>query len=371
MFLEAYKDRKVLITGHTGFKGSWLTCWLLNLGARVVGYSLPAPTKPSNFDACSLGDRMASITGDVRDADHLARVMEEHKPEFVFHMAAQPLVRLSYEEPRETYETNIMGVVNLFEAVRRTPSVRMVVNITSDKCYENREWVWGYRESDPMGGFDPYSSSKGCSELITAAYIRSFFPVEKFQDHGVAVASVRAGNVIGGGDWASDRLIPDCIRSLTAGEPINIRNPEAIRPWQHVLEPVGGYLWLASHLAAEPTNFTGGWNFGPEISDTKPVRAVVEHIVRQWGEGTWEHTGSEDAPHEATYLRLDCSKAWQRLGWAPVLSLKDALDWTVDWYRLYYNERCDMFDRIISEIDDYARLAAEKDQAWARDRKPY
>ncbi|MGD8352882.1 MAG: CDP-glucose 4,6-dehydratase [Pseudomonadota bacterium] len=371
MFDEVYRNRKVLVTGHTGFKGSWLTCWLLDLGAEVVGYSLPAPTMPSNYEACSLGDRMTSITGDVRDLDHLTTVVNEHRPEFIFHLAAQPLVRLSYQEPVETYETNIMGVVNLFEAVRRSSSIRVVVNITSDKCYENREWVWGYRENDPMGGFDPYSSSKGCSELITAAYTRSFFPADLYSDHGVAIASVRAGNVIGGGDWASERLIPDCIRALSANEKIRIRNPEAIRPWQHVLEPLSGYLWLASLLADEPARYGGAWNFGPETADTEPVRSVVDHIIRQWGEGAWEYTGAADAPHEANFLRLDCSKAWQRLGWAPVLSLAETLDRTVNWYRLFYDEKMDMFDRNIRDIGDYTKVASEKGQAWAVDRKPY
>lgn len=370
MFLELYKDRKVLITGHTGFKGSWLACWLMQLGAQVTGYSLPAPTDPSNYDLCSLEKRITSIVGDVRDVDHLTAVVEEQKPEIIFHLAAQPLVRLSYEEPRETFETNIMGVVNLFEAVRRTSSTKALVNITSDKCYENREWAWGYRENDPMGGFDPYSSSKGCSELVTAAYTRSFFPVEKLAEHGVAVGSVRAGNVIGGGDWALDRLIPDCMRSLVAGEPIGIRNPGAVRPWQHVLEPLSGYLWLGSLLMSGYGQYTGGWNFGPEITDTEPVGSIVDRIVHRWGEGSWELTGEGQFRHEAAFLRLDCSKAWQKLGWAPIWSLKEALDQTIDWYRLYYDGGSNMYDRIVSEIDDYSHLAAKKDLPWAVNRKP-
>jgi CDP-glucose 4,6-dehydratase len=327
---EFWNGKRVFLTGHTGFKGSWIALWLQSMGARVTGYALAPPTQPSIFELARVGERMESVHGDVRDLDSLGRAMNAAEPEVVIHMAAQSLVRPSYASPVETYATNLMGTVHLLEAVRRTAAVRVVLSVTSDKCYENREWVWGYRENDPMGGHDPYSSSKGCAELATAAYVNSFFG----SSDGPRVASVRAGNVIGGGDWAEDRLIPDVVRAFLAGEPVRIRNPHAIRPWQHVLEPIGGYLTVAERLWDDP-ELVGGWNFGPEDQDARPVGEVVQDIAQIWGDGArWEADGAEH-PHEARYLKLDCSKARARLGWTPRLPLKEALEWTVEWFRAY------------------------------------
>ena len=368
MFLNAFEGRKVMVTGHTGFKGSRLACWLIHLGAEVAGYSLPAPTTPSNFEACALESRMDSVIGDVRDPENFQNAMARCKPEFVFHMAAQPLVRLSYTEPVETYQTNVMGVIHLLESVRSTPSVRTVINITSDKCYENREWAWGYRETDPMGGHDPYSSSKGCSELVTAAYRNSFFPPGSFLEHGVSISTVRAGNVIGGGDWAQDRLIPDCIRSLAEGKPIRIRNPESVRPWQHVLEPLSGYLWLAALMDRDGPTYGDSYNFGPELADTLTVGEIAERMVSRWSpRGTWEKVpkeGKEDS-HEATFLRLDCSRAYHRLRWVPVMNIDTAVEWTVNWYHRYYSGSQGMFDTNVEEIESYFQTAREMGREWA------
>jgi CDP-glucose 4,6-dehydratase len=330
-----WKDKEVLITGHTGFKGSWLSLWLQKLGANVLGYALSPPTQPSLFEVACVADGMTSITGDVRDLEHLQAVIAEHRPEVIIHMAAQPLVRYSYEDPLETYSTNIMGTVNMLEAVRHSESVRAVVCITSDKCYEDQEWLWGYRENEPMGGRDPYSSSKGCAELVISAYRNSYFPAEEYQRHGVALASARAGNVIGGGDWARDRLVPDIMKAVMANRPVVIRNPQAIRPWQHVLEPLNGYLCLAEQLEVCGPEFAQGWNFGPNDEDARPVSWVVEHLTNLWGENArWELDSAQSSP-EATYLKLDCSKAKGLLGWSPKLSLPTALEWIVEWYRGY------------------------------------
>ncbi len=325
-----WKGKRVFLTGHTGFKGSWLSLWLTRMGAEVMGYALAPPSDPNLFKLADLSSRMSSVTGDVRDLPLLSRRMAEFKPDIVIHMAAQALVRLSYREPVETYATNVMGTVHVLEAARKTSSVRTVVNVTSDKCYENREWAWGYRENEPMGGHDPYSNSKGCSELVTSAYRRSFFA-----NAGIGLASGRAGNVIGGGDWAEDRLIPDCMRALAAGKPIVIRNPRSIRPWQHVLEPLSGYLRLAEKLWHEPNQFAEGWNFGPESSDARQVDWIADRIVGLWGDGArWELVPlSEPQPHEAHYLKLDCSMAHAHLAWQPSLRLDQTLQWVVDWYK--------------------------------------
>lgn len=337
MNLNFWRGKRVFLTGHTGFKGSWLALWLQQLGAEVVGYALEAPTQPSLFDAAQVSKDMASIVGDVRDLEHLQRAMAEAQPDIALHLAAQPLVRYSYQHPVETYATNVMGTVNFLEAVRHTPSVRVAVVITSDKCYENREWEWGYRENEAMGGHDPYSNSKGCAELVTAAYRSSFFAPETYGIHQVAVASVRAGNVIGGGDWALDRLIPDMIKAFHQGQPVMIRNPHAIRPWQHVLEPLSGYLLLAENLWNSGPEFVGGWNFGPHDEDAKPVSWIVERLTALWSNGaTWQLDGGSH-PHEANYLKLDCSKAKLRLGWEPRLTLADTLEWVVEFYQGYYN----------------------------------
>lgn len=337
MNTQFWKDKKVLLTGHTGFKGGWLSLWLQNLGAEVIGYSLPPPTTPNLFETAEIANGMTSILGDIRDLDHLQTVIAQYQPDIIFHLAAQPLVRYSYLNPVDTYATNVMGTVNLLEAVRRVGGIKVVINITSDKCYANREWVWGYREDEPMGGYDPYSNSKGCAELVTSAFRDSFFNPGQFQKHGTAVASVRAGNVIGGGDWAEDRLIPDIIRAMLNRKPIIIRNPQAIRPWQHVLDPLHGYLMLAEKLWEEGPTYAEGWNFGPSEGDAKPVSWMVETLIQLWGNHhPWE-IDKVSHPHEARYLKLDCSKARSRLGWEPRLNLSTALGFVVEWYKAYLN----------------------------------
>jgi CDP-glucose 4,6-dehydratase len=330
-----WQGKKVFITGHTGFKGSWLSLWLQQLGAQVTGYALSPPTQPSLFEVAHVAQGMESIIGDIRDGETLAKAMRVAKPDIVIHMAAQPLVRRSYVDPVETYSTNVMGTVQLLEAVRQTPSVRAVVNVTSDKCYENKEWVWGYRENEPMGGFDPYSNSKGCAELVTSAYRNSFFNPVKYSEHQVALATARAGNVIGGGDWAEDRLIPDILKAISEKRPVIIRNPHAIRPWQHVLEPLSGYLLLAQKLYEEGIGYAEGWNFGPKDEDAQPVQWIVEHLTQQWGDGASWQLDQGDHPHEAHYLKLDCSKAKMRLDWQPRWDLADTLEMIVTWQRAY------------------------------------
>ena len=326
-----WQGKRVLLTGHTGFKGSWLSLWLQSMGAQVTGYALAPPTNPSLFEIAEVGKGMTSVIGDIRDLANLQAVFAERQPEIVIHMAAQPLVRYSYHNPVETYSTNVMGTVHLLEAVRNTPGVKVAVNITTDKCYENREWVWGYRENEPMGGFDPYSNSKGCAELVTAAYRSSFFNANNYAQHGVATATVRAGNVIGGGDWAQDRLIPDILAAFEQGRKVDIRNPHAIRPWQHVMEALRGYLTLAEQLFEHGPSFGEGWNFGPNDEDAKPVGWIVEQMAALWGaDAQWQFDTGEH-PHEAHYLKLDFSKARTRLNWHPALSLKDSLALIIDW----------------------------------------
>lgn len=324
-----WKDKRVFLTGHTGFKGAWLSLWLQDCGAILTGYALAPNTKPNLFDAALVSDGMESIIGDVRDLETLTKAMTDFLPDVVIHMAAQPLVRLSYKNPVDTYSTNVMGTVNLLEAVRRTASVKAVVNVTTDKCYENKEWIWGYREDEPMGGQDPYSNSKGCSELVTMAYRSSFFSCSG----SAKVASGRAGNVIGGGDWAEDRLIPDIFKYFEKREPVVVRNPSATRPWQHVLEPLSGYLCLAERLYLDGDEYADGWNFGPEDADVKPVREVIEYLVERCGAGaSWIHDES-DQPYEAQLLKLDISKAKTLLGWAPKWSLYTTLESIVEWQK--------------------------------------
>ena len=330
---DFWRGKRVFMTGHTGFKGSWLSLWFQQLGVDLTGYALNPPTDPSLFEVAKVGGGMRSIIADIRDAEALAKAMREAKPDIVIHMAAQPLVRYSYQAPVETYATNVMGTVHLLEAVRQTDTVRAVVNVTSDKCYENKEWPWGYRENEPMGGYDPYSNSKGCAELVTAAYRNSFFNPAKYAEHGVAIASGRAGNVIGGGDWAADRLIPDILRAIEAGQPVNIRSPHAIRPWQHVLEPLSGYLALAEKLHTEGTAYAEGWNFGPNDEDAKPVQWIVEQLTSQWGDGASWQLDQQPQPHEAHYLKLDCSKAKARLNWHPAWPLSCTLASIVSWHK--------------------------------------
>lgn len=330
-----WKGKKVFLTGHTGFKGSWLSIWLHQLGAAVTGYALDPPTDPSLFELAGVGELVDSVIADVRDLERLRSEMQKAQPEFVIHMAAQPLVRDSYRIPVETYAINVMGTVNLLEAVRSCPGVRAVVNVTTDKVYENREWVWGYRENEQLGGYDPYSNSKGCSELVTAAYRSSYFNPQQFDRHGVAVATARAGNVIGGGDWATDRLVPDIVRAMLAGEPVHIRNPHAIRPWQHVLEPLSGYLTLARVLFEEGCRSAEAWNFGPEDRDARPVQWIVDRLCQRWEEGASFLLDQGDHPHEAHYLKLDCSKSRDGLGWTPRWCLETALESIVAWTKVY------------------------------------
>ncbi len=348
--LEFWRDRRVFLTGHTGFKGSWLSLWLQSLGANVTGYALPAPTQPSLFELANVASGMVSIEGDIRDLAGLTSAMKDAQPEIVIHMAAQPLVRYSYEYPVETYEVNVMGTVNLLEAVRRVESVVAVVNVTTDKCYENNEWEWGYRETDRLGGYDPYSNSKGCSELVTSAYRQSYFS----GDRNVRIATARAGNVIGGGDWAEDRLIPDIVSSLNQKKVVSIRNPNAIRPWQHVLEPLSGYLVLAESLVKYGDSFAEAWNFGPDDSDVRPVSWIVESLVTGWHQSLGWRLDDGHHPHEACYLKLDISKAKNRLKWRPVLGISDALDWIVRWYRVM--PELGARDATLADISAYQRI---------------
>jgi CDP-glucose 4,6-dehydratase len=368
LFGGVYTGKRVLVTGHTGFKGSWLCIWLKELGADIVGYALEPYTERDNFTVSGLKNKIIHITGDVRDYQKLSKVFEEYKPEFVFHLAAQPIVRESYINPKETYDTNIGGTVNVLECCRITDSVRVIINVTSDKCYENKEWVWGYRENDPMGGYDPYSSSKGCSELVTAAYRRSFFrpshpeplnfstsqPLNSLiPKPSVGLSSVRAGNVIGGGDWQKDRIIPDCIRALEIDKPIEIRNPKAIRPWQHVLEPLSGYLLLASKMYKKPQEYCGAWNFGPNQDSIITVGEIADMIVAKWGSGSWIDKSDKSEPHEANLLSLDISKVQSYLQWSTVWNAETAIGETVEWYKEY--KRKSPFEICLTQINNYGK----------------
>ena len=364
MFRNIYKNRRILLTGHTGFKGSWLTLWLLHLGANVIGYSLAPPTNPSLFEVLGLDKEIIHVVGDIRDEEKLGKVFRMYKPEIVIHMAAQSLVRYSYINPKETYETNVIGTLNVFEAIKHVDSVRVVINVTSDKCYENKGWAYGYRETDPMGGYDPYSSSKGCAELLTTAYRKSFFNPEEYgKKHYVSLASVRAGNVIGGGDWAQDRLIPDCMRALSKGETIYIRNPRAIRPWQFVLEPLSGYLWLGALMWEKPTEFCEAWNFGPRDDDILSVEEIVKIVIDLWGEGSYE-IKPDSRFYEAKLLKLDISKARFRLKWGPIYDIKEALDETISWYKIFYKKECDIRDFTEEQLLKYIKKAEAKKAIW-------
>lgn len=356
---EFWKGKKVLITGHTGFKGSWLALWLQSMGASIVGYSLSAPTTPNLYTVARIHEGIHSVTGDVRDFESLNCTIFRYKPEIVIHMAAQSLVRHSYADPVTTYMTNVIGTLNLLESVRQFGGTRVVIIVTSDKCYENRERSYGYSEDDSLGGRDPYSSSKGCAELVTAAYRQSYFSVKGCQRNNVAVASVRAGNVIGGGDWGVDRLIPDIMKSFLAGDTVTIRNPHAVRPWQYVLEPLRGYLCLCERLWEEGPEYAAPWNFGPRAKDERPVHEIVGHLSNLWGSGQKWRIDGGDHPHEAQCLKLDSSKANAVLGWSTVLDLDSALEWTAKWYRAYGRGE-DMRQYSEREIGRYLSLFRKK-----------
>jgi CDP-glucose 4,6-dehydratase len=357
---DFWRGKRVLITGHTGFKGGWLALWLAKCEAQVVGYSLDPPSSPNLYESARVADILTSIKGDIKDLDFLTKTIDKYAPEIIFHLAAQSLVRQSYYDPVETYMSNVMGTVHLFEAVRRTNSVRVVVNITSDKCYENMGYNRGYNENDPMGGHDPYSSSKGCSELVATAYHNSFFkPTSTNNSNPVALASVRAGNVIGGGDWAKDRLIPDIVTSFINNKPVEIRNPNAIRPWQYVLEPLGGYLLLAEKLWESGSKYGGGWNFGPEDKEGLSVINILESMAKLWGSGATWSIQPGDHPHEAQYLRLDCSKARTKIGWKTRWDIYDGLAATVDWYR-DFAANSDTNELCLRQIDQFMSSSSYK-----------
>ena len=375
MFNKVYKNKRVLITGHTGFKGSWLAIWLKELGADVIGYSLDPPSDPNNFEATKLREKITHVHGDIRDLDRLIKIFKKYQPDFVFHLAAQPLVRFSYEEPKVTFDTNVGGTVNVFEAIRKNPSIKVLINVTSDKCYENREWVWGYRENDPMGGHDPYSASKGCAELVFSAYLKSFFSTS------LGAASARAGNVIGGGDWGADRLVPDCIRALSEHQPIGIRSPYAIRPWQHVLEPLSGYLQLGAALWQDPKKYSGAWNFGPDDGSHLTVSEMTDRLIKYWGSGTWEDifnptnsmnsintTNPTKALHEANLLKLNCDKAHAGLNWHSVLTIDECLQMTADWYKIFYTGTANesTYKLCTQQIAEYAEKAIKRGKKCKR-----
>jgi CDP-glucose 4,6-dehydratase len=354
----SWQGRKVFLTGHTGFKGGWLALWLAKLGAEVRGYALDPYTAPSLFDVARIGSVVEDIRGDIRDSLSLEAAMQSFAPEVVFHMAAQPLVRYSYEDPVGTYETNVIGTARVLDSIRRTPSVRAVVSITTDKCYENKEWLWGYRETDPLGGYDPYSSSKACAEIVSAAYRQSYFPVSmlgKPDGHATAIATARAGNVIGGGDWSLDRLIPDLVRGFLAGEAPLIRRPDAIRPWQHVMEPLAGYMALAQKLLTHDPKYATAYNFGPSDDDAQPVGWIVEKMVGFWGDGATWTLDPDPGVHEAGYLKLDASRARNDLGWRPALRLETTLQWLVEWYKAWQTG-ADMHRFTLAQISAYEAL---------------
>ena len=344
---DFWRGKRVFLTGHTGFKGSWLSLWLQSLGAEIRGFALEAKGEHNLFTVAKVDDCMSSVIGDIRSFDAISSAMKSFRPEIVIHMAAQAFVRLSYADPVATYATNVMGTVHLLEVARQLDTVRAIVNVTTDKCYENREWVWGYRETEPMGGHDPYSNSKGCSELVTAAYRSSFF-----QKSGSALASARAGNVIGGGDWATDRLVPDILRAFERGEPVVVRNPDSTRPWQHVLEPLSGYLKLAEQLFKHGQAYAEAWNFGPRDDDARPVRWIVERMAQSWGNGACWAQDAGEHPHEAHYLKLDISKAQDRLDWRPRWSLDNALTNILHWHRAWLT-RADMRAECLTQIQQF------------------
>ncbi len=358
LFNNVFKGKTVLVTGHTGFKGSWLSIWLKELGTNIIGYALEPYTKADNYVVSQVGKQVTSVINDIRDYEKLKKVFDDYQPEIVFHLAAQPLVRLSYQQPKLTYDTNIGGTVNVLECCRLTDSVKVIINITSDKCYEENNLNRGYKETDRLGGYDPYSSSKACCEIITLAYRNSFFNVKEFRKHKITLSSVRAGNVIGGGDWREDRLIPDCIRALKKNEPIGLRSPRSVRPWQYVLEPLGGYLLLASKMWQDGVKYSGAWNFGPENTSNISVEEVVKKVIKNWGSGEYKDL-SKNLPnelHESKTLTLDISKVKEQLGWKPALNIDEAIEYTVNWYKA---SKID-YNFCAKQISAYSSKAAER-----------
>lgn len=364
MFLDHYKDRRVLVTGHTGFKGSWLSLWLHRMGAEVTGLSIDVPTEPSLFRLAGIETLVNHHFGDVRDPAALDDALHASDAEIVFHLAAQPLVRRSYEEPVDTLATNVIGTAQVLEAVRRRGKPCSIIVVTSDKCYSNNGQIWGYREIDPMGGHDPYSMSKGAAELVVDSWRSSYFAAS---DSPIRLASARAGNVIGGGDWAQDRLLTDCIAALTGHRPVEIRNPLATRPWQHVLEPLSGYLWLAAKLATsnDPQAFAQGWNFGPDIDGVRPVRDLVDFALQCWGDGSWQLTNEANPPHEAFALALNCDKAHQHLKWRPAWDFEASVGNTIAWYRQWADRADEIRKLTIDQIAAYENAARQAEIAWA------
>jgi CDP-glucose 4,6-dehydratase len=352
---DFWHGKRVFLTGHTGFKGGWTALWLASKGAIVRGYALDPCTEPNLFTAAKIGSVIEDIRGDIRDAAKIEAAITEFAPEIVLHMAAQPLVRYSYQDPIGTFETNVIGTARVLDAVRRTPSVRAVVSVTTDKCYENKEWLWGYRETDALGGYDPYSSSKACAEIVSAAFRQSYFPVGQIDEHRCGIATGRAGNVIGGGDWSTDRLIPDLVRGFLAGDPVRIRRPHAIRPWQHVMEPVFGYLLLAEKLATGNPRYATAFNFGPSDDDAQPVGWIVEKMTKFWGDKASWVLDEDPSVHEAGYLKLDASRARAELLWHPKLRLETTLNWLVDWYKAWQGGT-DMKEFTLSQIAEYEEL---------------
>jgi CDP-glucose 4,6-dehydratase len=353
--VNLWRGRRVLLTGHTGFKGGWLSLWLASMGAQIRGYALAPESSPNLFTAACMGTILEDVRGDIRNYHDVEAAMTAFEPEVVFHMAAQPLVRRSYSDPLETYASNVMGTANVLEAVRRTQSVRAVVCVTTDKCYQNQEWIWPYRETDQLGGFDPYSSSKACAEIVCAAYRSSFFNLGSQSGRQVALATARAGNVIGGGDWSEDRLIPDLIRGFRSKQPVLIRRPKAVRPWQHVLEPLRGYILLAEKLLTGQSEFASAFNFGPADGDAWPVERIATTLVNLWGNGASWISDATPSVHEANYLRLDSSKARSKLGWEPQLGIESALEWTVSWYQTW-NSNGDLLHATRDQIAAYDKL---------------
>ncbi|MCO4753999.1 MAG: CDP-glucose 4,6-dehydratase [Bacteriovoracaceae bacterium] len=360
LFSGVYEGKKVFLTGHTGFKGSWMMAWLEAMGAEVCGYSLEAPTNPNHLELLNLKGK--SVIGDIRDIPLLEKTMSDFNPEVVFHMAAQPLVRLSYDEPHETFETNVMGSLNIYEASRKCSSVRTIVTITTDKVYENNEWVWGYRESDRLGGKDPYSASKAAMEIMTSSYRNSFFHLDKYgKDHHVLMGVVRAGNVIGGGDWAKDRLIPDIIKASLEGNPVSIRSPHSVRPWQHVLEPISGYLLLGQKLIENKKEYAKAFNFGPLVQEEMTVQGVLEHLKKYWDKIDYKIEVPKDMPHEAGLLKLDCTMAKVELDWSPVWTTEEGLQKTIEWYKAYNETEA---TNTYEDLTYFISNAKERKKSW-------